>query len=456
MGALDRRGATPSTALLTDHYELTALAAARDSGVADRRAVFELFARRLPAARGFGVVAGTARLVEALCDFEFRAGELEWLVGAGVIDGALAEHLSGWRFRGEIDGYAEGELWFPHSPVLTVEATFGDAVILETLALSIMNHDSAVAAAGARMHAAAAGRFLIEGGSRRTHEAAAVAAARAAHLAGFDVTSNLEAGRRYGVPTGGTTMHAFMLAHDSERAACRAQVERFGCDSTFLVDTFGTLAGVLTAVEVCSSFGGVPGAVRLDSGDPATLSVQVRELLDAHGATATKIIVSGDLDEFEIDRLVTAGAPIDRFLAGTRLVTGSGHPTAEFVYKLVAIADASGGLRPVAKSAIGKVSVGGRKRAWRLLDESGYAAEEHLVIRSSTAATLPGGDVDRGRSLQRRFVEAGEPVDAPTLTESRVHHLAARSELRPEHRSVAAVGPALDATPAAYHGATID
>ena len=309
MGAADRSGVTPSTALLTDHYELTALAAARDSGVADRPAVFELFARRLPAGRGYGVVAGTARLVEALCDFEFRAGELEWLLGAGVIDAPLAEHLSTWRFRGQIDGYAEGELWFPHSPVLTVEAPFGDTVILETLALSIMNHDSAVAAAGARMHTAAAGRFLIEGGSRRTHEAAAVATARAAYLAGFDVTSNLEAGRRYGVPTGGTTMHTFMLAHDSEHAASRTQVERFGCDTTFLVDTFDTLTGVLTAVEACSSFGGVPGAVRLDSGDPATLSVQVRDLLDAHGATATKIIVSGDLDEFEIDRLAPPAPP---------------------------------------------------------------------------------------------------------------------------------------------------
>jgi len=217
-----------STALLTDHYELTMLEAALRSGAAERRCVFEAFARRLPEGRRYGVVAGTGRVLDALQRFRFGETEIEDLRRRQVVDEATCDWLAGYRFTGEMSGYAEGEVYFPGSPVFVVEASFAEGVVLETLVLSILNHDTAIASAATRMTAAAGDRPCIEMGSRRTHEEAAVAAARAAYIAGFEATSNLEAGRRYGVPTAGTAAHAFTLVHDSEREAFEAQVASLG------------------------------------------------------------------------------------------------------------------------------------------------------------------------------------------------------------------------------------
>src|SRR6201993_3397320 len=205
-----------TTALLTDHYELTMLQAALSSGAASRRAVFEVFARHLPHGRRYGVVAGTGRLLDAIEQFRFGPAEIEFLRESRVIDEATLSYLTSYRFSGDIWGYAEGDVYFPGSPILVVEGTFAEAVLLETVALSILNHDCAVASAASRMVTAAggpgpSGRPLIEMGSRRTHEVAAVAAARAAYLAGFASTSNLAASRRFGVPTAGTAAHAFTL-----------------------------------------------------------------------------------------------------------------------------------------------------------------------------------------------------------------------------------------------------
>ncbi|HEY6737415.1 MAG TPA: nicotinate phosphoribosyltransferase, partial [Actinopolymorphaceae bacterium] len=193
-----------STALLTDHYELTMLRSALTDGLADRPAVFEMFARRLPGGRRYGVVAGTGRFLDALADFRFDDEQIAYLRERGIVDDRTAEWLAAYRFTGDIWGYPEGECYFPGSPLLVVEGTFGEAVLLETLALSIYHHDAAIASAASRMSLAAGDRPLIEMGSRRTHEWSAVAAARAAYLAGFAATSNLEAGRRYGIPTTGT------------------------------------------------------------------------------------------------------------------------------------------------------------------------------------------------------------------------------------------------------------
>ncbi len=233
---------------MTDHYELTMLSAALRDGTGGRDCVFEVFARRLPPGRRYGVVAGTARLVEALASFRFGDAELGFLLDRGVVDEETALWLANYRFRGDIDGYAEGELFFPGSPILTVSGTFAECVILETLVLSVLNHDSAVAAAAARMVTAARGRPVIEMGGRRTHEEAAVAAARAAFLAGFAFTSNLEAGRRFGVPTTGTAAHAFTLVHDDESAAFASQLETLGKQTTLLVDTYDISQGIRNAV----------------------------------------------------------------------------------------------------------------------------------------------------------------------------------------------------------------
>ena len=386
------------------------LQAALQSGVAGERAVFEVFARRLPTGRRYGVFAGVGRLVDALEHFRFGPAELEHL--AAVVDERTLEHLDGWRFAGDIDGYREGELFFPESPVLTVEAQFGDAVLLETLVLSVLNHDSAVASAAARMRVAAGDRQLIEMGGRRTHEQAAVAAARAAYIGGFDATSNLEAGRTYGIPTVGTSAHAFTLAHRDERTAFAAQVKAMGRGTTLLVDTFDVEQAIRTAVDVA---GRDLGAIRLDSGDLGDEARRARALLDELGATRTRFVASGDLDEHEIDRL--AAAPIDSYGVGTALVTGSGAPTAELIYKLVSAA----GL-PVAKRSPGKETTGGRKWAYRLLDAAGRAQEERVL--AAPAST--------GRGLQVAVVRGGEVVHRPTLAEIRAHHAEARAELPPE------------------------
>jgi nicotinate phosphoribosyltransferase len=319
-----------STALLTDRYELTMLDAALRDGTAERDTVFEVFTRRLPAGRRFGVVAGLGRLLEAIEAFRFDDDTLAWLDQQRIVGTATLEWLAGYRFRGDIEGYREGEIHVAGSPVLTVRGTFADAVLLETLTLSILNHDSAVAAAAARMVAVSGGRDLFEFGSRRAHEAAAVAAARAAYVVGFVGTSNLEAGRRHGIPTLGTSAHAYTLLHDDEQAAFASQLEALGVHTTLLVDTFDTSEGLRRALAVA---GTELGGVRIDSGDLAARAREARELLDAGGADRTRIVLSGDLDEHRLHGL--RDAPADAFGVGTSVVTGAGAPTAGFVYKLV-------------------------------------------------------------------------------------------------------------------------
>ncbi|MBB1009750.1 nicotinate phosphoribosyltransferase, partial [Dietzia sp. SLG510A3-3B2-2] len=310
----------PSTALLTDKYELTMIRAALADGTADRPCVFEVFARRLPSGRRYGVVGGTGRLLERVADFRFDDEEIEAL--SDSLDERTTDWLRDFRFTGDVDGYAEGELFFPGSPVLSIRGGFAECVVLETLVLSVLNHDSAIASAAARMTSAAYGRPIIEMGSRRTHEEAAVAAARAAYLTGFASTSNVEATRRHGVPSAGTSAHSFTLLHTGpegpdEAAAFRSQVKTLGVDTTLLVDTYDIAKGVATAIEVA---GPGLGGVRIDSGDLGVLARQVRGQLDALGARDTRIVVSGDLDEYAIAAL--RAEPVDVYGVGTRLVTG--------------------------------------------------------------------------------------------------------------------------------------
>ena len=399
------------------------LAAALRSGVAERRAVFEVFARHLPHGRRYGVVAGTGRLLDALERFTFSHDDLSFLSESGVIDEDTCRFLESFRFSGSIWGYAEGECYFPGSPILVVESSFAEAVVLETLALSILNHDCAIASAASRMVAAARGRPLIEMGSRRTHELAAVASARAAYIAGFAATSNLRAGRDYGVPTSGTSAHAFTLVHDSERHAFTSQLAALGSGTTLLVDTYDVARAVRTAVELA---GPDLGAVRIDSGDLPVVAQQVRELLDQLGAKRTRIILTGDLDEHSIAAL--AALPVDGYGVGTALVTGSGAATAALVYKLVARAlepGPAGELRPVAKHSVGKPSRGGRKWAVRHRNDHGTALTELI----STEPPQPGPP---DRLLLRPLVRDGEIVGSEPLAAARRRHQQALAEL-PAH-----------------------
>ncbi|WP_239308668.1 nicotinate phosphoribosyltransferase [Frankia sp. Cj3] len=440
-----------STALLTDHYELTMLQAALWSGAASRRVVFEVFTRALPAGRRFGVVAGTGRLLEALETFRFGPDELTFLRRAGIVDAATTDYLAAYRFGGDIHGLAEGEPFMPNTPVLVVEGTFAECVLLETLVLSVLNHDSAIAGAGARMVAAAAGRPCIDMGSRRAHEQAAVAAARAAYLVGFTATSNLEAARRWDIPSSGTAAHAFTLVHPSEQVAFAAQIASLGIDTTLLVDTYDVPSAIATAVDTA---GPGLGAIRLDSGDLGPAAWAARAQLDSLGAQSTRIIATGDLDEHVISRL--SHAPVDGYGIGTKLVTGSGAPTAGFVYKIVEV-DGTG----VAKMSAGKSTKGWRKRVSRRHDRNGVAVADVITIDTTGSAGpnsdgsarlgTPGSgpretDLDRGLLLP--LVRGGTVLDtartnANGLLAARAHHEATVASLPADARSIAFGGPCL-------------
>jgi nicotinate phosphoribosyltransferase len=435
-----------SLALLTDKYELTMLEAALADGTARRRSVFEVFARRLPRGRRYGVVAGAGRLMELLEAFRFDTpdGAIEWLVESGTVKPSTAEWLASYKFRGSISGYAEGELYFPNSPVLTVDGTFAECVVLETLILSVLNHDCAVASAASRMTAAAGDRPCLEMGARRTHEEAAVASARAAYVAGFAGTSVLEAGRRWGIPTIGTAAHAFTLVHDSEREAFASQLAAQGAATTLLVDTYDIAPAVDLAIELA---GPALKSVRLDSGDLPQLAHAVRQRLDALGATATGVTVTSDLDEYAIAGL--AAAPVDAYGVGTHLVTGSGAPTAEMIYKLVARQDASGCLQPVAKrSSGGKSTVGGAKWAGRRIDDAGMAEEEIILAGPAVRPVAP--EAYGLRPLQVTYVDHGQidpaRTGAQSLAAARIRHWASRDELPPAGLRLSDGEPAIPTT----------
>lgn len=388
----------------TDAYCFTMLSSLVEENKADDPAVFELFARKLPSGRRFGINAGLGRFLREYREWTITTEDITNLQEWGYITPKTATWLTARvgkpLFSGNIWAYQEGDLYWAYSPLVRVEGPLGEAILLETLLLSIYNHDTAVASAAARMVLAASGRPLIEMGSRRTEEHAAVSAARAAYIAGFARTSNMAAREEWGIPTSGTAAHAFTLAHENEEDAFLSQLRTWGQDTTLLVDTYDTPQGIKRAVHAANSLGFAgPGAIRIDSGDLAVETQEARRLLDSLDAEKTRIVVSSDLDEFLIAELATS--PIDGYGAGTRVVTGSGHPTAGFVYKLVEING-----RPVAKKSHGKISVGGRKFPYRRGEKEFY--------------TLTG-DI-KGEPLQCLYIEDGKivPGEEPSLQEVRI------------------------------------
>lgn len=435
MDELGRR----STAFRTDQYEVGNLQGALYSGAAARRAVFEVFARRLPPGRRYGVFCGLGRVLDSLSRFRFTEAQIRWLADNGVADRRTRQQLAGQRFCGDIWAYREGEIYFPYSPVITVQATFGEAVLLETLLLSICNWDSGVASSAARMVTAARGRPIIEMGTRRTHEEAAVDAARAAYIAGFGSTSNMEAGLRHGIPVRGTAAHCFTLAHADELSAFKAQVATQGPGTTLLVDTYDVEQGIRNAVAAA---GPGLGGIRIDSGELSQLVPFARELLDKLGATKTRIISTGGLDEYAMDEL--SRGPVDGFGAGEKLIQ---HPSPGFVYKLVAIADSDdprAPMRRVAKTSSGKGNLGGQKWAYREYDSQGFALAEHLAIGDEPPREPPPGE-----PLQSLVVARGEIVRTHTIEEARAYHARTKMKLPASELSIQAGPPAIVAQPRA-------
>lgn len=416
-----------TSALKTDRYELTMLDAALNSGNAHKQVVFEVFSRSLPAGRRFGVFAGVGRLIEEIKNFHFTEAQIEFLRSENIVSEKTLEWLKTYSFSGEVEGFQEGEIYFGNSPVLTLIGSFAECVVLETLVLSILNYDSAVASAAARMKIAAGNRKLVEMGSRRANEDAAVAAARASYIAGFDATSNLLAQFRYSIPTLGTSGHAFTLLFDSEREAFQAQLSAMGDNTTFLVDTFDVDSAVKTAVELTN---GKLGNVRIDSGDLGETATRVRNQLDQLGAHSTKITVTNDLDEDAIAAL--AAAPVDNYGVGTSLVTGSGAPTASFVFKMVSKLDGDTWV-DVSKRSVGKSNIPGRKIATRQI-ENGIAIKD-LISTDSAAA---------GRALQVQYLKEGKLIQETSLLDARRRFEESLLELPAAARRLSDGEPALE------------
>jgi nicotinate phosphoribosyltransferase len=346
------------TGLTTDLYELT-MAAAYFENRLTHPATFELSVRKLPPHRSFLIVAGLEQALDYLANLRFTEDEIDFLRRQPVFKNVSREFfafLGKLRFTGEVWAMPEGTVAFAHEPLLRVTAPIIEAQLVETALLSIINHQTLIASKAARVVAAARGRPVIEFGTRRAHgPQAGLLGARAAYIGGCAGTSNVEAGQRFGIPVFGTLAHSFVMSFDREEEAFRAFLKVFPDTATILVDTYDTIA----AVKMLTKYRPVP-AVRLDSGNLVSLSKQVRKILDDAGMTATKIFISGDLNENRIVELLDAGAPIDAFGVGTQLSTSYDAPALGGVYKLVEC-----GQRGCLKLSGDKSTYPGIKQVWR-------------------------------------------------------------------------------------------
>jgi nicotinate phosphoribosyltransferase len=394
--------AMADAALFTDLYELTMAAAFLRQGLAGP-ASFSLFARRLPAGRGFLVAAGLEDALEYLRAFRFTHSGLEFLRSLGRFEPAFLDHLRGLRFTGEVRAVPEGTLVFADEPLLEVTAPILEAQLVETALLNLLHGQTVLASKAARSVLAADGRALAEFGLRRSHGTdAGMKAARAALIAGFDSTSNVLAGLTWGLPLSGTMAHSFVTAFATEHEAFRAYARAFPDSAVLLLDTYDTVAAARKAVEVArdlAAAGHHLAGVRLDSGDLAALSRDVRAILDAGGFQAVKVLVSGGLDEHDVAALLAQGAPIDGFGIGTRLTTSADAPSVDLVYKLVRFDG-----RDVLKLSPGKRTWVGAKQVVRRVGPDGRLAGDTLALAEEAVPADATGllePVMRGGELLR-------------------------------------------------------
>jgi nicotinate phosphoribosyltransferase len=369
--------------LLVDLYELTMAASYHAEGM-NQPATFDLFFRDLPPTRNFLVSCGLEQALRYLEQLRFEESDVAYLRSLGQFSEDFLDFLGFLEFTGDVWAVPEGEVVFPPAPVLSVTAPLIQAQIVETYLLNCMNFSTAVASKAARVSVACQGKPFMDFSARRDHGAdAAVLAARAAFVGGARATSNVLAGKEYGIPLSGTMAHSYVLAFPDELSAFRAFVRRFPQQAILLVDTFDTLEGARHAAQVADEVtpeGITIRAVRLDSGDLAGLAIAVRKILDDAGHPEIAILASGDLDEHRIAGLLAAGAPVDGFGVGTRLGTSQDAPSLGAVYKLVE--DPSG---PKHKRSTGKATLPGRKQVWRSYDPP--------LPESSSHAPVPAGDL---------------------------------------------------------------
>lgn len=420
-------------ALCTDLYELTMAAAYFELGMTGR-AAFELTVRSLPAGRAYLVCAGLEQVVSYLCDLRFTAEQVDYLRGQDAfskIGDEFFDYLRGFAFSGSVDAIPEGRLAFEDEPLLRVEGPIVEAQLVETFLLSMVNYQSLIATKAARVVGAAGldgqRRLVVDFGTRRAHGPdAAVLAARAAFIGGCQGTSNVEAGHRLGIPVSGTEAHSFIMAFDSEEEAFQAYYACYGDQAILLIDTYDTVAGAQKAARIAPRMRGV----RIDSGDLEELSRRVRRVLDKAGLEDAIVVASGDLDEYRVVELVRAGAPIDGFGVGTRLVVSEDAPYLGGVYKLVAV-ERDGEWNARLKLSEGKELYPGRKCAFRFGKPDGGPFTHDLL----TAADEPCPD--GAEPLMETVIQEGRPAcDLPPLVRIQERAAEELSRLPERHRAL--------------------
>jgi nicotinate phosphoribosyltransferase len=395
--------------LFTDLYELTMAAGYFDRQM-DDRSTFSLFVRSHPR-RGYFVAAGLQAVVDALTRFHFSDEEIDWLAQSGRFNRDFLSHLATMRFTGDVVAMAEGEIFFPEEPVMEVTAPLIQAQIIETYLINSIGVASLMATKAARCVHAAAGRPVIDFSLRRTQGShAGMAVARSSYIAGFSGTSNVLAGKIWGMPISGTMAHSFVTAFETETDAFEAYANLFPDSAVFLIDTYDTLQGARNAALVGNRMrqkGSALLGVRLDSGDMVALSRQVRRILDQAGLPDVKIFASSGFDEYALERLIAGGARIDAFGVGTRMGVSADAPYLDMVYKMVRL-----GARNVRKISEGKITLAGEKQVFRKMTENGHFNRDVIGLRDDS----PDGAV----SLLAPVMEKGRPVGPmPTLEEIR-------------------------------------
>lgn len=417
--------------LLTDLYQLNMMQAYEEVGMT-QTAVFELFVRKLPPTRNFLVAAGLEQAVDFLEGAAFSGDEIAWLDAQRRFSTDFLERLAGFRFTGDLDAVAEGEIVFPDEPLLRVVAPLPEAQLMETRLINLVHFQTVIASKAARLRLAAGDRRLIDFGLRRAHGAeAGLLAARASYLAGFDGTATVEAGRRFGIPISGTMAHSFIQAHDDEVTAFRHFATARPDNLVLLLDTYDTEQAAAKVVALAPEFAAAGirlGGVRLDSGDLGAHAQKVRAILDGGGLQAVQIFASGGLDEQAVARLAAEGAPIDGFGIGTALSTAQDTPALDCAYKLQEYAG-----RARRKLSEGKATWPGRKQVFRQFDAAGRPSGDLLTLLD---------DRQDGTPLLQPVMRSGRRIaPLPSLQELRAATLERLAKLSAGLQSLTAAKP---------------
>lgn len=398
-----------SSILLTDLYQLTMLQAYVEHGMEDT-AVFEFFVRKLPAHRGFLMAAGLEQVLEFLERLRFTAADVEWLAGSGRFSRSFLDYLETLRFAGEVHAMPEGTIFFPHEPILRVTAPLPQAQLIETRVMNLLNFQTMIASKAARSVLVAGGKPLIDFGLRRAHGAeAGLLAARASYMAGFSGTATVLAGMQFGIPVYGTMAHSFVQAHKNETSAFEHFAQTQPDNVVLLIDTYDTEAAARTVVTLARQLrakGIAVQGVRLDSGDLADHARKVRRILDDGGLTQVQILASGNLDEYQLQRLIASEAPIDTFAVGTAMTTSADAPSLDCAYKLQEYAG-----RPCRKRSEGKATWPGRKQVYRHRDPHGLPAYDIV--------TLADDPQPEDALLQPVMRDGRRPAPSPPLAQLR-------------------------------------